>query len=184
MKEERRQYQEEIRQEREELDQLKAEKRALEADITKLKMNKEQLTRKLRSVLVWIMGSVRNIDSMIQVNPDQIHNELIICLDSDLRDRIDKKGKDIEHLNQKIIQAAEETKSIAEERIRASHTGRRPPSQARQDSMEGEEDLISGKGSGRVKKNPHCTQILYLISGRGSGSQIQIATLYSNITSL
>lgn len=109
MKEERRQYQEEIRQEREELDQLKAEKRALEADITKLKMNKEQLTRKL----------------------------------SDLRDRIDKKGKDIEHLNQKIIQAAEETKSIAEERIRASHTGRRPPSQARQDSMEGEEDLIS-----------------------------------------
>lgn len=109
MKEERRQYQEEIRQEREELDQLKAEKRALEADITKLKMNKEQLTRKL----------------------------------SDLRDRIDKKGKDIEHLNQKIIQAAEETKSIAEERIRATHTGRRPPSQARQDSMEGEEDLIS-----------------------------------------
>lgn len=109
MKEERRQYQEEIRQEREELDQLKAEKRALEADITKLKMNKEQLTRKL----------------------------------SDLRDRIDKKGKDIEHLNQKIIQAAEETKSIAEERIRATHTSRRPPSQARQDSMEGEEDLIS-----------------------------------------
>lgn len=109
MKEERRQYQEEIRQEREELNQLKAEKRALEADITKLKMNKEQLTRKL----------------------------------SDLRDRIDKKGKDIEHLNQKIIQAAEETKSIAEERIRATHTGRRPPSQARQDSMEGEEDLIS-----------------------------------------
>lgn len=109
MKEERHQYQEEIRQEREELDQLKAEKRALEADITKLKMNKEQLTRKL----------------------------------SDLRDRIDKKGKDIEHLNQKIIQAAEETKSIAEERIRATHTGRRPPSQARQDSMEGEEDLIS-----------------------------------------
>lgn len=109
MKEERRQYQEEIRQEQEELDQLKAEKRALEADITKLKMNKEQLTRKL----------------------------------SDLRDRIDKKGKDIEHLNQKIIQAAEETKSIAEERIRATHTGRRPPSQARQDSMEGEEDLIS-----------------------------------------
>lgn len=109
MKEERRQYQEEIRQEREELDQLKAEKRVLEADITKLKMNKEQLTRKL----------------------------------SDLRDRIDKKGKDIEHLNQKIIQAAEETKSIAEERIRATHTGRRPPSQARQDSMEGEEDLIS-----------------------------------------
>lgn len=48
MKEERRQYQEEIRQEREELDQLKAEKRAFEADITKLKMNKEQLTRKLR----------------------------------------------------------------------------------------------------------------------------------------
>lgn len=69
-------------------------------------------------------------------------------MDSDLRDRIDKKGKDIEHLNQKIIQAAEETKSIAEERIRATHTGRRPP---RQDSMEGEEDLISGKGSGRVK---------------------------------
>lgn len=50
MKEERRQYQEEIRQEREELEQLKAEKRALEGDVTKLKMNKEQLTRKLRSV--------------------------------------------------------------------------------------------------------------------------------------
>lgn len=75
MKEERRQYQEEIRSEREELDQLKAEKRALEADITKLKMNKEQLTRKLRSVLVWIMGSVRNIDSMNEVNPDQMHHE-------------------------------------------------------------------------------------------------------------
>lgn len=75
MKEERCQYQEEIRQEREELDQLKAEKRALEADITKLKMNKEQLTRKLRSVLVWIMGSVRNIDSMNEVNPDQMHHE-------------------------------------------------------------------------------------------------------------
>lgn len=75
MKEERRQYQEEIRQEREELDQLKAEKRALEADITKLKMNKEQLTRKLRSVLMWIMGSVRNIDSMNEVNPDQMHHE-------------------------------------------------------------------------------------------------------------
>lgn len=73
MKEERRQYQEEIRQEREELDQLKAEKRALEADITKLKMNKEQLTRKLRSVLVWII--VRNIDSMNEVNPDQMHHE-------------------------------------------------------------------------------------------------------------
>ncbi|XP_078326992.1 uncharacterized protein LOC111124747 isoform X7 [Crassostrea virginica] len=113
LKEERRQYQEEIRQERSELDQLKAEKRALEADITKLRMNKEQLTRKL----------------------------------SDLRDRIDKKGKDIDHLNQKIIQAAEETKSIAEERIRASHTAthatRRPRSQARQDSVDGEEDLIS-----------------------------------------
>lgn len=75
MKEERRQYQEEIRLEREELDQLKAEKRALEADITKLKMNKEQLTRKLRSVLMWIMGSVRNIDSMNEVNPDQMHHE-------------------------------------------------------------------------------------------------------------
>nr|XP_022323611.1 centrosomal protein of 164 kDa-like isoform X4 [Crassostrea virginica] len=113
LKEERRQYQEEIRQERGELDQLKAEKRALEADITKLRMNKEQLTRKL----------------------------------SDLRDRIDKKGKDIDHLNQKIIQAAEETKSIAEERIRASHTAthatRRPRSQTRQDSVDGEEDLIS-----------------------------------------
>ena len=56
MKEERRQYQEEIRQERGELDQLKAEKRALEADITKLRMNKEQLTRKLRWVQTHIYG--------------------------------------------------------------------------------------------------------------------------------
>ena len=56
MKEERRQYQEEIRQERGELDQLKAEKRALEADITKLRMNKEQLTRKLRWVQTHICG--------------------------------------------------------------------------------------------------------------------------------
>ncbi|XP_056013456.1 LOW QUALITY PROTEIN: trichohyalin-like [Ostrea edulis] len=109
MKEERRQYQEEIRQEREELEQLKAEKRALEGDVTKLKMNKEQLTRKL----------------------------------SDLKDRIDKKGKDINHLNQKIIEAAEETKSMAEERMRTTHTIRRPPNHVRLDSMEGEEDLIS-----------------------------------------
>ena len=75
---------------------------------------------------------------------------IVDLVDSDLRDRIDKKGKDIDHLNQKIIQAAEETKSIAEERIRASHTAthatRRPRSQARQDSVDGEEDLISGKG--------------------------------------
>lgn len=70
------------------------------------------------------------------------------CVCSDLKDRIDKKGKDINHLNQKIIEAAEETKSMAEERMRTTHTIRRPPNHVRLDSMEGEEDLISGMGSG------------------------------------
>ena len=36
---------------------------------------------------------------------------------------MDKKSQDLSGLNQKIIDAAEETKSIAEERLRASSAG-------------------------------------------------------------
>lgn len=48
MREERRQLREEIRSLQDAVDALKTEKRQLEGDITKLKFNKEQMTRKIK----------------------------------------------------------------------------------------------------------------------------------------
>jgi len=46
---------------------------------------------------------------------------------SDLKERVDKKNKDLDTLQQRIIEAADETRSMAEDRLRASTGGGRTP---------------------------------------------------------
>ena len=44
---------------------------------------------------------------------------------SDLKDKIERKNQELESAQQKLIDAAEEEKTIAEERLRSSYTERK-----------------------------------------------------------
>ena len=71
----------------------------------------------------------------------------ILFLDnfSDLKDKLERKNVELETAQQKLIDAADEEKTIAEERLRSSYTERKP--RQRRDS----DEEISPRGNCQIK---------------------------------
>ncbi|KAK3609355.1 hypothetical protein CHS0354_036595 [Potamilus streckersoni] len=97
MKEERRQLNEELKMEQESLEEIKKERREIEGEVLKLKLSRDTINRKLR-----ISEHLKKY--------------------SDMKDKIEKKGIELDSVRQKLIEAAEEEKTIADERLRSSYT--------------------------------------------------------------
>ncbi|KAL4228939.1 hypothetical protein ACF0H5_011979 [Mactra antiquata] len=87
MKSERKQLNDELKTESEALEQVKAERRAIEAELLKMKLNRDTTSRKLR----------------------------------EMNEKLNRKDKELEGVQQKLIDAVEEEKTYAEERLRHSH---------------------------------------------------------------
>ncbi|XP_052804909.1 centrosomal protein of 164 kDa-like isoform X2 [Mya arenaria] len=126
MKSERKQLNEELRTENEALENIKAERRTLEAELLKMKLNRDTATKKLR----------------------------------DIHERVGRKDKELEGIQQKLIDAVEEEKTIAEERLRSA-TERKPVmtnGRGRDDIQSDEDDtrqdLLRHKRRARVKHRP------------------------------
>ncbi|KAK3096852.1 hypothetical protein FSP39_003949 [Pinctada imbricata] len=90
-----------------ELERLKEERRQFQDEI---RMERETLDT-LKSEKRSLEGEI----TKLKMTRDQQNRKL-----NELKDKLDKKGRDLDGLNQRIIDAAEETKSIAEDRLRAS----------------------------------------------------------------
>ncbi|XP_053372840.1 centrosomal protein of 164 kDa-like [Mercenaria mercenaria] len=122
MKSERKQVNDELKAETEALEQVKAERRNIEAELLKMKLNRDTNARKLK----------------------------------EMSDKLSRKDKELGNVQQKLIDAVEEEKTIAEERLRHSQADRRHMMNGHVDIHSDDEDthrdLQRIKRKVRVKK--------------------------------